>query len=85
MNPTGVDTPTSTPVFRPPKMVVAMKGKKFICELNLNSKPGLGYILFDAYQCGGGLSFGRGHVVEPVVVEPVVIEVLLTELPGPIG
>lgn len=40
------------------------------CEINLLSKTGLGYILFDADQCSGGLSLGRGHFVEPVV--PVV-------------
>jgi hypothetical protein len=39
------------------------------CEINLNSKTGLGYIIFDANQCGGGFSLGRGHAVEPVVIE----------------
>jgi hypothetical protein len=38
------------------------------CEVNLLSKPGLGYIPFDANQCGGGFSLGRGNVVEPVVI-----------------
>ena len=48
------------------------------CELNLNSKPGLGYILFDANQCGrgGDLHFERPHFSAP----PVVLEVPPTEI-----
>jgi hypothetical protein len=39
------------------------------CEINLSSKTGLGYIIFDANQCGGELLLGRNHFVEPVVTE----------------
>lgn len=38
------------------------------CEVNLLSKTGLGYILFDADQCGGGFSIKKDHFVEPVVI-----------------
>jgi hypothetical protein len=43
-------------------------GQPLQCEVNLLSKTGMGYLLFDANQCGGGFSLGRGHVVEPVVI-----------------